>query len=268
MSDISLRSRSSTEIVDAAFQLYRREPVPFITAVALIYVPWLIIAAVGSSFYGAIGADPNAGANLDVMAVLGSSLWTMAISIGGLLANAVAAGVVSVMGRDLYLGRAVDLGAAFKTVARRLGTLLAALIAFGMLFVLALLALIFPGLYVYARFFAIKQTVLLEDRGFSQAFSRSSELTDGLKRHVLNTIGLIFILGLAISLGAAFLTELLPGTVLPLVVRTAASVIVYPLVGITETLLYYDLRIRREGFDIEYLASLAPLSQPEQPTPT
>jgi hypothetical protein len=37
-------------------------------------------------------------------------------------------------------------------------------------------------------------------------------------------------------------------------VGTAVSVVVYPLFGLTETLLYYDARIRKEGFDVEYLA--------------
>ena len=37
-------------------------------------------------------------------------------------------------------------------------------------------------------------------------------------------------------------------------VSTAVSVVLYPLLALTETLLYYDARIRKEGFDVEYLA--------------
>jgi hypothetical protein len=33
--------------------------------------------------------------------------------------------------------------------------------------------------------------------------------------------------------------------------------LMYPLLGIAETLIYYDVRIRKEGFDIEMMAAQA-----------
>src|SRR5262249_19509430 len=48
MSDLVLRPRSATELIDAAFQVYRRAPVPFMVAMALIYVPWLAIRLIFS----------------------------------------------------------------------------------------------------------------------------------------------------------------------------------------------------------------------------
>ena len=38
------------------------------------------------------------------------------------------------------------------------------------------------------------------------------------------------------------------------VLATALTIVVYPILGITETVLYFDTRIRNEGFDVEYLA--------------
>jgi hypothetical protein len=43
MTDLALRPRSATELVDATFQVFRRAPVQFIVAAALVYVPWLVI---------------------------------------------------------------------------------------------------------------------------------------------------------------------------------------------------------------------------------
>ena len=48
MTDLVLRPRSATELIDAAFQVYRRAPVPFMVAMALIYVPWLAIRLIFS----------------------------------------------------------------------------------------------------------------------------------------------------------------------------------------------------------------------------
>jgi len=41
--ELTLRSRSATELVDAAFQVFRKAPVHFIVAAAVVYVPWLVI---------------------------------------------------------------------------------------------------------------------------------------------------------------------------------------------------------------------------------
>jgi hypothetical protein len=115
-----------------------------------------------------------------------------------------------------------------------------------------------------ARFFAIRQAVVLEGAGASEALSRSSKLSAGVKRHVLNTIILVALLTTALSFGAGLVLGLIPSRVVANVALTAVSVAVYPFFGITETLLYYDTRIRKEGFDVEYLAAATPAAT-EQP---
>lgn len=263
MSDIALRPRSSTELVDAAFQLYRREPLQFIAGLALIYVPWLVIAALAGVELGfrgttTIGDSPNT-----------SLFYSLLVSLCGILVTTIAGGVVSVMASDVYFGRSADIGKAFRAVGSNFWTLLAALICYGALIFLGLMLLLVPALYVGARFFALKQIILLEDAGFSKAFSRTSFLTMGNKRHVLNTLGLVVLLNLAVTGGTALFGTMIPSEVIRLLLQTCAAVLVYPLVGITETLLYYDIRIRREGFDIEYLAAAASAPQPaEQPATT
>jgi hypothetical protein len=249
MSEIALRPRSPTELVDAAFQLYRLEPLPFITALALVYVPWLVVAGVSGLAGGA--ALPAAGA-------LPSLQTTTLLVLGSLVVYTIASGVTTVMASDLYFGRPLDLARAFRVVGARWLTLILTMLGMGALIVIGFMFLFAPGVYAFARFFAVKQAILLENSGVAEAFGRSSTLTVRLKWHVLGTMGLVFLLNLAIALGAGMVTNLIPSQVIQLLASTAVSVIVYPLVGITETLLYYDIRIRREGFDIEYLAAAAP----------
>lgn len=265
MSDIALRPRSSTELVDAAFQLYRREPLQFIAALALVYVPGVMI----STLIGVAAGVRDAGGTVvradagSVAAVVGYAI----VPVFSLLAYAIAGGVVSLMANDVYFGRPADLGASFRVAGARFGTMLVALIVTGLLFFLGLVLFIIPGFYAFARFFAVKQVVMLEHGGVGDALARSSSLTVGQKRHVLNTMGLVFLLNLAITIGAALVTGMIPSQVVQLLLNTCISVLVYPIVGITETLLYYDVRIRREGFDIEYLAAAgAPPSSPAAAT--
>ena len=76
-----------------------------------------------------------------------------------------------------------------------------------------------------------------------------------MKRHILGALILVVILTTVVNVGAVMLINLQPSKVITSVLATALTIVVYPFFAITETLLYYDVRIRKEGFDVEYLAS-------------
>lgn len=245
MADIALRQRKATELVDAAFQIYRRDPLQFILAVALIYVPWMVLRlALG------IGLNP------DQLPGIGALVMS---AIGGGLVYTFAGGVTTILASDVYFGRPADLAQAFRTVATHIVPLVLTMVISFLLIGVAAVFFLFPALYVIARFFAVRQVVVLENASTGQAFSRSSALSDGTKRHILNTLVLVALLVYAISLGAGLLLTLFHSRILQVTLGTALSAVLYPLFGITETLLYYDTRIRKEGFDVEYLASVGPM---------
>jgi hypothetical protein len=244
MTELGLRPRSSTELVDAAFQVFRREPVSFIVAAALLYVPWLLIR---------LALEPQIVtlADFDLPRVLLTGVL-------GLLVYVIAAAVATLIARDVYLDRPVDVAGAFRAVVPRVATLIVTtLITFTFLVIGAML-FIFPVLYPLARFFAVRQAIMLEGAGVGRALGRSSELSVGVKRHVLATLLLAGLITVAISVGSGLLANIIPSRVLLFAISTAASVIVYPFLAIVQTLLYYDVRIRKEGFDIEYLAGSVP----------
>ena len=51
-------------------------------------------------------------------------------------------------------------------------------------------------------------------------------------------------------LRGGFIALVAPTPELRYVVATVAEMLVYPLLGIAITLVYYDVRIRKEGFDL------------------
>jgi len=239
MNEIDLRQRSATEIVDAAFQLFRRNPTPLIVASALVYVPWLVIRLIFD-----IGiTDPMMGANKAYVLVAGT-----------MVLYAVVGGVVSILASDTYLGSAPNLAAAFRVTGSRLIGLIVAGVVRSILIGVGAVLLLVPGLYALGRYFAVTQAMVLEGKGVGGAFSRSATLSVDLKLHIIGTIVLIGLVSLAISIGIGVLASASQSKVIVNVVSTAASVVIYPLFGLTETLLYYDARIRKEGFDVEYLA--------------
>lgn len=258
MSDIALRPRSATELVDAAFQLYRRDPMPFITGMAIIYVPWMVLVAATGVFSIATSGDPTSFSTAPIML----------IGFGGIFIYLLASSIMTLLTDDAYFGRPVNLGEALRKTVPRLWSVFVAGFLTSILFMIGFIVLIVPGIYLFGRLFAAKQAVLLEDRGGVAAIDRSWKLAKGSVLHVLGAMLLAFVLIAAFSIGAQVVAAMTRSAVFSVLLSTVVSVLVYPMMSIIETLLYYDLRIRREGFDIEYLAAAGPQPISEQPAGT
>jgi len=241
MTDLVLRPRSSTELVDAAFQVFRRTPIQFIVAAALVYVPWLVVQLVFDL--------EITGEELPSFSVLAVNLFA------GMAVYVILGGVITLLARDAYFDHPPDVAQAFRTVGARIAPLLAVSLVILFSTFVGLILLIVPALYPLARFFAARQAVVLERAGVGTALSRSSTLSVGLKGHVLSTLLLAGLLTFAILFGTTLVAGLIPFRVVTRTILTIVAVCVKPFFSIAETLLYYDARIRKEAFDIEYLAS-------------
>ena len=239
MPELALRPRSATELVDAAFQVYRRAPLQFMVALAVVYVPWLVIRLVLD-----INIDP---------AAIPPPSTIITLAVAAISIYAIAGGAITAVARDVYLDLPVNVPEAFRVVATRLVTLILASVVTVVLMTISAFFLLIPALYVIARFAVVRQVIMLEDAGTGRALSRSSALSVGLKMHILGTLALIVLLLIAVNVGAGLLIGIIPSRVIVNVLSTALSVVVGPILGIAETVLYFDLRIRREGFDVEYL---------------
>jgi hypothetical protein len=245
MSDLVLRPRSATELIDAAFQVYRRAPVPFMVAMALIYVPWLAIRLI---FQLNVPETPDQ-ITANLMRVL------FATGAASIVIYGLAGGAAAVLTRAVYLDEPIDVAAAFRQTFRRILPLIVGPLVAFVLIGIGFVFFIIPGLYFVARFFAVRQTIVLEDIGPFAALGRSGILSKNNKLHILGALILVVILTTVVNVGAVMLINLQPSKVITSVLATALTIVVYPIIPITETLLYFDARIRNEGFDVEYLAS-------------
>lgn len=239
MKDLPLRPRSSTEIVDASFQIYQRNPVLFMVSAAVVYVPWLVIRLVFD-----LGVTEPV-KNLGSMAVM---------ALGWVLVYALVGGVSTVLASGSYLDESVDVPSAYRAIGARLIPLIVASVIRWVLVTVGLVLFLFPGLYAMGRFFAVTPAVVLERRGAINSLSRSGSLSIDLKRHIINTILLVGLIVIAVNVGLGLLIGMFKSPVLLNTTATLLSLVTAPFFGITETVLYYDARIRREGFDVEYLA--------------
>ena len=278
MSDLRLRARSVTEIVDAAFQLYRRDALEYILVTAVAYSPLLILQLM---LFGAMESS-SASVKLDSI----SGLW-FGLLLLGFVGYAIMVAVVSKFSSDIYLGRTADLGATIRLSFSKVLPLIGASLLFGLLVSLGVLlfavsiALWGPvygslgfvlavvwALWVVARYFAVFQVIILENRGVIDAFSRAGALSRGQKGHVVLTLFLVLLIITVVAIAVMTVAALLPSQMIAGVVQMVYTVVAYPLIGIAQMILYYDLRIRAEGFDIEVMTgALGAAPRETEPAP-
>ena len=254
MASSALRPRSVTEIVDAAFQILRAHYGQFVMCSALAYLPWLILQLL-------VFGDPER--------LVGTPWWVAALAgVGIWLTFALMSAVIITCASSAYLGEPVDVGAAVRRALPRLPRVLGAAMLRYALLLVGFLALIVGSLYVVARLFALTPVIILEDASIPRAFERTGELSRGRKRHILNTLGLVAIIYYAIAAGVGLASAMLGNFVVQVISGAFYTILAYPVIAITECLLYYDARIQSEGLDIEMMAQelgITPSAEPVVP---
>lgn len=245
-----LRPLSTGEILDNAFGLYRRHFAPLVVIVLVVSaVPTILELYVQAS--GGFLARPVLGMLTGLLNIVLSAIGTAA-----------AVFIVS----DSYLGRPVDawdaLSRAVPYIARVvvLSILTTLVVGLGFMFFLV------PGvIFLSALVVSTQALVLEENRSPTEAMGRSWQLTKGSRWKVLALVVVTAIIvaipsmagGIAaafLTTGPAVLTDLPMGWYLAMVVGAVVQLLLYPLMYSVLTVLYYDLRVRKEGFDLEVLA--------------
>jgi hypothetical protein len=240
MASIALRPRSASEIVDAAFQILRAHYPQFVMCAAIAYMPWLVIRLL-------IMTDLRLTTSVGVAS-------SLVIALGAWLMFALMSAVLIVCASQAYLGDPVDVGAAVRKALPRLPSVMLGAAAKYLCMFLGALALFVGALYFAARLFAVTPAIVLEDASVGAAFSRSKFLSDGRKWHVLLTLALVVVIYWLIGAGIQVAALVFGSVMVQTLVTALYTILVYPVVAITEALLYYDARIKSEGLDIQLMA--------------
>lgn len=150
-----------------------------------------------------------------------------------------------------------------------------------LVFIPIVIAFMIPGFFLLVRTAVAVPAAMLEDKSAPAAIGRSMDLTKGFGWQVF----LIFILCAVLGVVAAAVFQY-PFMFVTLMKATkhqsvsfvflmfqylssfVSSVLVGPVATIAFSLMYYNLRVRKEAFDLQHLiASLPPGSQPVPPVP-
>jgi Uncharacterised protein family (UPF0259) len=173
-------------------------------------------------------------------------------------------GAITVVISDICLGNRPSVVRSYRKIFGIVGRLLWSNLLQMLAIVAGMLLLIIPGLVLMVRLFLTSTVVVLENISGVAALKRSASLGRGYYWRNFGVmcvwsgilIGMMILLGVLTAAVSLQLGEGLP--VYHWAFRTAFAVLVtgllYPLMFIGFILLYYDLRVRKEAYDVRALA--------------
>jgi hypothetical protein len=269
MTEWDLRPLSLGEILDRTFSIYRRH---FLLFVGIAVIPQLLTLALGLAQIlllrtptpviprsGEFQSVPPSG--LMAFGVVGFIIAIIARVVAYLFAQGGTIFAVS----DLYLGRPTTIGTSLSRMWGQLLNLLGVMILSTLAMAGGFILLVIPGIYVACRLITCVPAALLEDLGPREALSRSFALT----RDFAGRAFLIYLLYIIMLYAAMFLfaipfgvmvatfakdpNMMRPSMALLQVGNFIAQVLVSPFLLIATSVFYYDLRVRKEAFDLQLM---------------
>lgn len=256
-----LRPLSTSELLDRTFHLYRNK---FLIFVGIMAIPQLIVLALHFVNAMTIAAGPISRFNF--FGIFVGLVSYVAIEISH------AATVMAVS--NFHLERPVTLGSAFSMARPSMLRVMLISLAIGIGVGFGLVLLIVPGIYLALMWSLAIPATVLEGGGLNVSTRRSQSLTKGSRGRIFVILLLIIVLVVVVSLICqvplgiviALIGRRDPAAMLGLVTAVSAigtfisTSLVGPLATIAITLIYYDQRVRKEGFDLQLM--MANLQQP------
>jgi Uncharacterised protein family (UPF0259) len=244
MTDIAMEAGTFrlADVFSKTFAIYGRRFVPFIILTVIASIPnYIAIILLGTPTAGSASASFGAG-----RVVLG----LVDIATKSLAGGAVIYGVVQEL-----RGRAFSVGDSVQVALGRVLPMLGVAICSTIVIALGLVALLVPGLILACMYYVSTPVCVAERAGVFESMSRSSFLTKGFRWQVFGTFLLLLVAGIilgAIIGGIAAMT----GTIGFLISTQALGAIIGSFNGVLISVFYYELRVAKEGIDIEKIASV------------
>lgn len=253
-----LREMRVGELLDAAINLYRRNWKTFMGIVAFVLVPVNLLQAFLTRTVGGqitspeeIGVGPDGGALVATIIVGAATFLFIVPFLTAAIARATS---------EIYLGGSPGVGEIYRFALGRTRSILWVSLLSALVIVLGLVALVIPGIIFFIRYQFSTSIVVVEGQRGTKAMGRSWRLAKG---YFWKILGLTILAGILTSIVGAILVIPLEiaanaigesGWVLRGVGQSAAGIVTRPYQGILIVLLYFDMRIRKEGFDLALMA--------------
>jgi hypothetical protein len=260
----NLRPRGIGEVIDAAIALYKARFGALVKLTALVVVPVQLLnvlvtlsTAPSEVTFGATGPTPVYDSR--------TSFWvpfagTVVMNVVTILSTAFATAAVMRLVAGTYVGQASAVGDSARLAWHRFPAVIGASFVTGILTIIGFAACIVPGLYLQAMFSVTIPALLLESLGVRAAIRRSTELSRGRRWQCFAVLYVGSLLAGAIAFGLTLLIDVpvdaaLDGTTALAIAQGVAgaltAALTTPFQAAAIIVLYFDLRVRGEGFDVQ-----------------
>ena len=258
-----LRPLSVGEVLDASFKIVRQRFGTLAGCVLVVALPLNIVNTLitTSTSDNAFNLDEtSAGSDVSTGTELAGVLLTTTLALV-LTTLSAAACFRAISG--VYLGENPTVGDSLRFAASRLLPVIVLSFLYFLGLVPAFIALIIPGIWLSVAWSVSFPALLSEGIGPVAALGRSFRLVKGRWWPTFGALLVMYVLVAVISgilgalLGAALIAAVdneAVAAVFYTIVNTLSSLITLPLMAAVLTVIYFDLRVRKEGFDLQLLA--------------
>ncbi|NSW55622.1 MAG: glycerophosphoryl diester phosphodiesterase membrane domain-containing protein [Armatimonadetes bacterium] len=268
-----LRPLTISDIIDASIWIYRRNFAPILGIAAVVQIPIMVVGiAVQVSLMPILMASGQSGSEVSLeqmSSAIGPVVLLFLMSLLYPLGQAALAIGIS----ERYLGRPISVRDAYEAALPRWGqvlwtTILYWLIGYGVFIGGLLIAGFVLMIWLMVRYMLGPAVInVLENRSGWDALARSWSLTAGHFWRIFGALSILMLLAAVVTYGVSLPTQILAtvmmaqesqlamaAQILNQVVSSLVSLLLQPLWMIGVVLVYYDLRIRKEGFDLMMMA--------------
>lgn len=227
------------KVISTTLSVYMRHVVPFSLVAAVIWLPLAAVLALATT-----STSPEQ-----------AQIFVVVAALLGLLLQPLSTGAILYGAFQDMRGRGVDMGASLKWALSRFLPLfgLSILAALGVM--AGMIALVIPGIMLMVMWFVAVPACVVEKTGPVESLSRSSELTKGNRWPVF---GVILIVGIVLAIIGQIIqvASIAAGPVVFLIAVGIWQGISQAFNAVFVAVTYHDLRVAKEGVDVERIASV------------
>jgi hypothetical protein len=238
-----IRAMSFAELLDTAFRIVRDHFGLLVGITSAVYLPLAVVSH---------GMQPAPG-----QIVWGRLVATIVLA---LVALPIASTALTHAVGEIYLGRSTSIGRSFRTSLGIIVPLTGTMLLVNLGIIVGTLLVIVPGVYLCLAWLLASPVVVFEGLFGSRAIGRSRGLMRGHQWRALGVLllgwAIVFVLSKVLGTAFGIVPVLGPiGEGLAQSIAVAYSTVVL-------VLLYFDIRCRKEAFDLEHLARLVERDTP------
>jgi len=262
---LRLRPLEIGDVLDETFRLYRRNFAVIAGVSVAFAIPFAALAGYGfGSLFTNLFNQAASGNPADFSQVSDGLLGLGLGYLVNIALQPLQVGAVTFAVSESALGRTVTVGGVLRAALRRYFHVLGFVI---LILLMELLFCLFPlWIWILVGWVAVLPSIFIENIGLGAAMSRSWRLVRGMwwrTFFILLLVGLVWYV-VTIALGGFFylgqgLLSIVVSPYIALSIYEAAVILVQgltvPVLLIAIVLLYFDLRVRKEGIDLFQMAA-------------